>query len=150
MATSASPKFTGGSELKLAVLIGMATVLFLMGAWAFNRIMGQPSEPERPKPTWLGVSPVRAQTSDGRMLSVKVNFMLKSKDDLDELTPYEPAFKSIVAEAGANLSSDDAIGRDNILHFGETVKASVNDYLNEQRIKPRVKRVAFEEFRLLP
>lgn len=150
MAVSASPKVGGGSEVKLAVLIGLATVFFLMGAWAFNRIIGKADAPKHPEPTWLDVSPVKAQTADGRVLSVKVNLMLKDKDDLDVLKPYEPAFKAIVAQTGSNLSSEDAVGRERILQFGETLKGSINDYLNEERVKPRIKRIAFEEFRLLP
>ena len=35
------------------------------------------------------------------------------------------------------------------MQFGATVKESVNDYLNEQQVKARIKRVAFEEFKLM-
>ena len=65
------------------------------------------------------------------------------------LKPYEPAFKSLVAEAGSTLDSNDARGADRIMQFGATVKESVNDYLNEQQVKARIKRVAFEEFKLM-
>lgn len=139
----------GGSEFKLAVLIGLATLVFLMAAWALNRLI-QPSAPERPVPVWLGVSQVTAQTSDGRMLSVKVNLMLKNKDDVEVLAPYEPVFRSIVADTGASMSSDQATGSERIIQFGQTVKEEVNDYLHEQNVQPRIKRVAFEEFKLMP
>ena len=139
----------GGSEFKLAVLIGLATLVFLMAAWALNRLI-QPSAPERPVPAWLGVSQVTAQTSDGRMLSVKVNLQVKNKDDLEVLAPYEPVFRSIVADTGSAMSSDEATGSERIIQFGKTVREEVNDYLDEQNVQPRVKRVAFEEFKLMP
>lgn len=151
MAVSAGTKVSGGSEVKLAVLIGTASFVLLMLAWGFNRlILHSRSENRRPEPTWLSLSQVRSQTSDGRMLSVKVNLMLKDKDDLDELKPYTPAFKAIVAQTGSEMSSEDAVGSQRIVHFGESVKESINDYLNEERVKPRIRRVAFEEFRLMP
>lgn len=146
---SARRRTFGGSEFKLAVLIGLATLAFLMVAWALNRLI-QPSEPERPVPAWLGVSQVTAQTSDGRLLSVKVNLQVKNKDDLEVLAPYEPAFRSIVADTGAAMSSDQATGSERVIQFGKTVREEVNDYLEEQNVQPRVKRVAFEEFKLMP
>lgn len=150
MATSSGKRnTTSGNELKLAVLVGLGALVLLLMAWAFNRLM-QPQEPQRPVPAWLGVSKVNAQTADGRMLAVKVNLQLKNQNDLETLAPYEPVFKSLVTEAGASLSSDQAKGRDRIAQFGNTVRDSVNDYLNEQHVKPRVKRVAFEEFTLMP
>jgi flagellar basal body-associated protein FliL len=146
---SGSARSSNGNEVKLAVLIGLGAFVFLLSAWGLNRLM-QPSAPERPIPAWLGVSQVTAQTSDGRMLSVKVNLMLKNKDDLEVLAPYEPVFKSIVAETGQSLSSEETTGSERIVQFGKTVRESVNDYLEEQNVEPRVKRVAFEEFKLMP
>ncbi|MGE5452348.1 MAG: flagellar basal body-associated FliL family protein [Acidobacteriota bacterium] len=150
-AASSGRRGASGTELKLAMLIGFGMVVVLLAVWAFNQMMaGSEEEIARPVPTWLGVSKVAAQTADGRMLLVKVNFMLKDKDDLDTLTPYEPVFKSLVTELGTSMDSTQVHGSERILQFGEAVRESVNDYLNEQHIKPRIKRVAFEEFRLVP
>lgn len=150
MATATSSPRASGGELKLAILIGFVTLVALLGAWAYTRLSSQPEEPKRPVPTWLGVSPVTAQTADGRILSVKVNLLLKNEEDLDVLRPYEPAFKSLVAEAGSGFDATGLRGPDRILEFGVLVKESVNEYLNEQQVKPRIKRVAFEEFKLMP
>lgn len=150
MATSSAGQgSSSGNELKLAMLIGIVALVLLLMAWAFNRLV-QPEAPERPVPAWLGVSKVNAQTADGRMLTVKVNLLVKNKEDLEVLAPYEPVFKSLVTEAGSALSSDKTTGSERINQFGDTVRNSVNDYLNEQQVKPRVKRVAFEEFTLKP
>lgn len=149
MATSATGSRKGGGEQKLAVLIGLVTVLLLAGAWMFNRLT-KADEPARPVPVWLDVSPVTAQMADGRMLQVKVNLQVKDKDDLEVLAPYEPVFKSIVFETGSALSSSEARGSERIIEFGDTVLESVNDYLDEQRVQPKIKRVAFEEFKLMP
>lgn len=150
MATSSAQQgATSGNELKLAVLIGLGTMVLLIVVWAFNRLI-QPDEPQRPVPAWLSVSKVNAQTRDGRMLTVKVNFQVKNQDDLETLTPYEPVFKSLISEVGSSLRSDQATGSERIIEFGDTVRNAVNDYLNDQQVKPQVKRVAFEEFTLMP
>ena len=149
MATGSSGSRKGGGEQKLAVLIGLVTGLLLLGAWGITRFT-QAEDLSRPVPVWLGVSPVTAQTADGRMLQVKVNLQVKDKDDLEVLAPYEPVFKSIVFETGSALSSSEARGSERIIEFGDTVLESVNDYLDEQRVQPKIKRVAFEEFKLMP
>ena len=152
MATaSTGQRGASGNELKLALLIGLGMMAVLLSVWAYNELIStNKEEVARPVPTWLGVSKVRAQTQDGRTLSVQVNFMLKDKDELEILTPYEPVFKSLVSQAGSELNTEQVTGSERILQFGETVRSSVNDYLNEQHVKPRIKRIAFEEFRLMP
>lgn len=149
MATGSTGVRKGGGEQKLAVLIGLVTAMLLLGAWGITRFT-KAEDTSRPVPVWLGVSPVTTQTADGRMLQVKVNLQVKDKDDLEVLAPYEPVFKSIVFETGSALSSSEARGSERIIEFGDTVLESVNDYLDEQRVQPKIKRVAFEEFKLMP
>lgn len=150
-AASTDQRGGSGSELKLVLLIGMGLIVVWLSVWAYNELVSTNNEEvTRPVPTWLGVSKVRAQTMDGRTLSVQVNFLLKDKDELAILSPYEPVFQSLVAQAGSDLDTEQITGSERILQFGDTVRQSVNDYLNEQHVKQRVKRVAFEEFRLTP
>ncbi len=150
-AASTGQRGASGNELKLALLIGLGLAAVLLSVWAYNALVATNNEEmARPVPTWLGVSKVRAQTQDGRTLMVQVNFMLKDKDELEILTPYEPVFKSLVAQAGSELNTEEVTGSERVLQFGDAVRSSVNDYLNEQHVKPRIKRIAFEEFRLMP
>ncbi|MDE2593026.1 MAG: flagellar basal body-associated FliL family protein [Burkholderiales bacterium] len=150
-AASSSQRGASGNELKLALLIGLSMAVVLLSVWAYNQLVSNNAEEVvRPVPTWLGVSKVRAQTQDGRTLSVQVNFMLKDKEELEILSPYEPVFESLVAQVGSEFNTEQVTGSERILQFGDAVRSSVNDYLNEQHVKPRIKRIAFEEFRLMP
>ena len=68
MATATSSPRASGGELKLAILIGLVTVVALLSAWAYTTAwLPSRRRPKRPVPTWLGVSPVTAQTADGRI-----------------------------------------------------------------------------------
>ena len=144
--TTSAPR----SDMKLAVLIAVATLVCLLAARAYTQVASAEAAPQRPVPFWLTVSPISAQTMDGRRLSIKISLEAKNKTDLETLGHYEAAFKFLVAEVSLGFKLDEYQGSERIVQFGDKVAGSINNYLKEQHVSARIKRVTFEEFRLIP
>lgn len=141
---------SGISDWLLELGIGVAVLALCLSVWAYTQFAGASSNPARPKPVWLSVPKVMAQTSDGRMFNVKLNLRLGKEKDVGVLEPHIPAFKTMVQEAGAQVSRDEMKEQAGLARFSQVVKTSLNGYLQSQEISARVKDVAFDEVMLLP
>ncbi len=140
----------GISDWLLELVIGLAVVLLGAGVWAYTQFSSQKIDPNRPVPVWLSVPKVMAQTSDGRMINVKVNLRLAKDKDVDVLEPHIPAFKTLIQEASSGLTRDELKDQGGMAQFGKAVKASFNGYLASQDVSARIKDVAFDELMPLP
>lgn len=141
---------SGISDWLLELVIGLAVVVLGSGVWAYTHFSSQNIEQERPKPVWLTVPKVMAQTADGRMVNVKVNLRLAKDKDAGELEPYIPAFKAMIQEASTGITRDELKDQGGMLQFSKAVKASVNGYLKSQDVPARIKDVVFDELMPLP
>ena len=136
----------------MELIVATVVVLLVGDVWLYMYLQDNKQEARKhaPAPTWLSLPKVSAQMTDGEMMQVKVALMLKKKSDKDELAPHAPAFQALVAEVGSEMGPKEITGPDGVTHFGDAIKSSVNDYLKEEGLKGRVKKVAFEELRLKP
>ncbi len=150
IAKEIDPPTSGISDWLLELVIGIAVLLLGGGVWIYMHFSSPQTDQERPKPVWLTVPRVMAQTADGRMVNVKVNLRLAKDKDASNLEPHIPAFKAMIQEASAGITRDELKDRDGILLFGKAVKASVNGYLKSQGVTPRIKDVVFDELMPLP
>lgn len=141
---------SGISDWLLELVIGLAVVVLGTGVWAYTHFSSQGIEQGRPKPVWLTVPKVMAQTADGRMVNVKVNLRLAKDKDAGELEPHIPAFKAMIQEASTSITRDELKNQGGMQQFSKAVKASVNGYLKSQDVSARIKDVAFDELMPLP
>jgi len=141
---------SGISDWLLELVIGIVVLVLGISVWAYTHFGPRNAELNKPKPAWLPMPKVMAQTADGRMFNVKINLRLREEGDVSVLEPHIPAFKAMVQEAGTQMSRDDMKEPDGLARFSKAVKTSVNGYLKSQDVLPRVKDVDFEELMLLP
>lgn len=141
---------SGLSDWLLELSIGIVVVVLGLAVWGYTHFSKQDGRQDRPKPAWLAVSKVMTQMGDGRMVNVKINLRLADKRDIDELEPHLPAFKALIQEAGTHMSQEDLQQVGGVKRFGDTIRSTLNDYLEEQHVPERVKDVAFEEMLLMP
>lgn len=147
--TDATPD-SAPNDWLLELVIGVGVVVLGFGVWAYTHFASGPATPDRPKPAWLALPKVMAQMSDGRMVNIKVNLRLASDNAIGDLTPHVPAFKALIEETGTRLSRDDLQGAEGMKNLSRTIRTSLNGYLQERDLSPRVKDVAFEEMMLMP
>lgn len=148
--TDASRSTNGPSDWLLELVIGIGVIVLGFSVWAFTHFGGDTPRQDKPKPTWLAMSKVMAQMSDGRMVNIKVNLRLANDGAADELEPHVPAFKALIQETGTRLSREDLQGMQGMKNFGQAIRASLNGYLQDQQVPARIKDVAFEEMMLMP
>lgn len=142
---------SGLSDWLLELSIGVIVIALGAGVWAFTHFGGKPNaQQDRPKPAWLAVPKIMAQMGDGRMVDMKINLQLNSDNEASELEPHMPAFTALIQAAGVSTSHDDLQQEGGAARFGRTIRASLNNYLQEQDMTARVKNVAFDELMLMP
>lgn len=150
LAKDTDPRTSGISDWLLELAIGAFVLVLGVSVWAYTHFSSQKLEQTKPVPVWLTVPKVMAQTSDGRMFNVKFNLRLGKQKDVSVMEPHIPAFKTLVQEAGTQMSRDDMKDADGLVRFGKTVKTSLNGYLKAQDVQARVKDVALDEIMFLP
>ncbi|MBI2734125.1 MAG: flagellar basal body-associated FliL family protein [Aquabacterium sp.] len=141
---------SGISDWLLELTIGLVAVALGLGVWAYTHWSSPNTSQSRPKPVWLNMPKVTAQTADGRMVNIKVNLRLANGHDADALEPHIPAFTTLLQEASTDITRDDLRDQAGIVQFGKAVKASFNRYLKTHDVAARVKDVAFDELMPLP
>lgn len=149
VAETESPS-TGVSDWLLELAIGVIVILLGGSVWAYSHFSNKSPSQERPKPAWLAVPKVMAQMSDGRMVDVKLNLQLSKEDDAATLQPHMPAFTALIQATGVSTTHDDLQQQGGVARFGQSIRDSLNDYLEEQDMSARIKTVAFEEMMLMP
>jgi flagellar basal body-associated protein FliL len=150
MDTDAPSSANGPSDWLLESVIGVGVIVLGLCVWVFTHFSNGTPHQDKPKPTWLAVSKVMAQMSDGRMVNIKVNLRVANDKAIDQLEPHVPAFKALIQETGTRLSKDDLQGTQGMKNFSRAIRASLNDYLQDRQVPARVKDVAFEEMMLMP
>lgn len=137
-----------GSDWTLAIGIALGALLVAFSTWIYT----QWSSMEKPRngTVWLDVPEVQSQLADGRMLSVKVNLKLRSRDNPNMLEGHEPALKAMIEQVGTTMTRSDIKGQEGIQRYGQAIQQAINGYLDDQQIEGRVKTVAFNELVLLP
>lgn len=148
-AVDSSPDSVHVRDWVLELSVGVIAIVLGLAAWLFLQYSSKSAQ-EKPHPAWLAVSKVTAQTSDGRMVNIKVNLRLKDQHAIKELDPHIPAFAALIQEVGSEVSRDDLQNMQGIQHFGSLIRTSLNDYLEKQSVHAKIKDVAFDELMLLP
>jgi flagellar basal body-associated protein FliL len=134
----------------LELSVGVMAVVLGTSVWVYMQLSHSKPVQERPRPVWLGVDKVMAQMSDGRMVNIKVNLRLKDQKAIDELSPHKPAFKALIQEAGTQVTHDELQDTQGMKHFSSVIRASINDYLEDESVHVKIKDVVFDELMLMP
>lgn len=144
---SSSPKGLR-NEWLLAGGFVLATLLVASAVWLYTALSGATSS-GRPQPVWLGVPKVVSQMSDGRVMEVKVNLQLKDDDAAGALEDHVIAFGAVIQGVGISMTKTDVRGAEGMQRYGQAIRESINDYLEQSNIDERVRHVAFEELTLV-
>lgn len=142
---------TQNSRSDWTVVLGIGAIIVLLGlaAWAYQAFSQHTDADSRPAPVWLSVDKIETKMSDGSMLAVKFNLQLAHPKDQKALSPYTPAFKSMVEVMATDLSYQELAGPDSMAELRDSIQTTLNDYLEERGVPQRVKDVMFEEWLLL-
>lgn len=151
MATAKTESPSSGlSDWLLELAIGVVVIVLGGSVWAYSHLSNKSPLQDRPKPAWLAVPKVMAQMSDGRMVDIKLNLQLSKQGDAAALEPHMPAFTALIQATGVSTTHDDLQQQGGVARFGQSIRDSLNNYLEEQDMSARIQTVAFEEMMLMP
>lgn len=132
------------------ILIAAGVIaLMAVGAWGWQKYAHGPDVPARPTPIYLRIDKIESRMSDGSVLAFKFGLKLGNPKDQQVLGPYAPAFRSQVELITNGLSYEDLAAPDSMIEMGNYIQYTLNDYLTQQGLKPRIQGVLFEDWLLL-
>lgn len=137
------------SEWNLALSLG-ALVLGLAGAvWGWQQVVNTPDMEVRAAPVYLSIDKIEAHMSDGSVLAFKFGLELDNTEDQKVLSPYTPAFRTMVEAMTTELTHPELAGPHSLEDMGDNIQITVNNYLIRQGMTQRVQGVLFEDWLLL-
>lgn len=134
------------------MLILMGSVLIAsisLAVWGWQKFAATPDRNARPAPVYLSVEKIEAKMADGSVLAFKFGLQLKSPKDQKVLGPYVPAFRNMVEGITTELSHEELASPDSMVEMSGYIQLTLNDYLTQQGLAPRIQNVMFEDWLLL-
>lgn len=142
--TKRTPSARKGTDLRLALGIGVLVLSAAATAWWFTRGPA-PTATGRPLPVYLGLDTVISPLDDGQRLRFQVALRLQDPEALETVTAHAPALKMMVQDLGQYVDPEALQSPEGIQDFSRSIRNSVNNYLRRQQLAPRVTSVAFSE-----